>query len=145
MITLTTEQAQQIEDALDTAYGLALSGRSEHKYATALATIRAARSQTEGSEERFWVSDANMPSFQAWLNLFVESRIMEDRAARAQEQLETPFQIGQRLAREGQGISAIWGAVERDSDMDECVRGMRSVWNADSYVAEQADQKSNLQ
>ena len=51
MTTLTTEQAQQIEEALDTAYGLAESGWAEHKYATALATIRAARAQEQAEQE----------------------------------------------------------------------------------------------
>ena len=51
MITLTEEQAQQIEEALDTAYGLAESGWAEHKYATALATIRAARAQEQAEQE----------------------------------------------------------------------------------------------
>ena len=50
------------------------------------------------------------------------------------EQAETPFQLGQRLAREGQGISAIVYEIERDSDFDECLRGMRSVWNGDNPV-----------
>jgi len=57
MIRLTTEQAQQIEEALDTAYGLAESNWTEHKYATALATIRAARAQ-EQAELNLEQSDA---------------------------------------------------------------------------------------
>jgi hypothetical protein len=57
MITLTTEQAQQIEEALDTAYGLAESGWAEHKYATALATIRAARAQGQAEQEPVAIAD----------------------------------------------------------------------------------------
>ena len=69
MITLTTEQAQLIEDALDTAYGLAESGRAEHKYATALATIRAARAHEQAEQEPVGRWNWNEAKFE-WLTKF---------------------------------------------------------------------------
>lgn len=44
-------------------------------------------------------------------------------AAEATKKVETPYQTGQRLYRNGVGISDIWGAVKSDVDMDECQRG----------------------
>lgn len=93
MIYLTTEQAQQIEEALEDI-------------------VRVFQFETGTPVEALAVI----------------------RAARAHGQAETPFQLGQRLAREGQGISAIVYEIERDSDFDECLRGMRSVWNGDNPV-----------
>jgi hypothetical protein len=40
---------------------------------------------------------------------------------------ETPFDIGRRLATENMGISSIWGAIEKDSDLEEAHRGFMSV------------------
>lgn len=40
---------------------------------------------------------------------------------------ERPYEVGARLAREGHGISAIWGAVQSDSDMEEAQRGYENV------------------
>ena len=53
----------------------------------------------------------------------------------------TPYQIGKRLFRDGHGISSIWGAVERDADMDECHRGYDDAYNGvkEGKVAMQED------
>ena len=40
---------------------------------------------------------------------------------------ERPYEIGARLARQGHGISAIWGAVQSDSDMAEAQRGYENA------------------
>jgi hypothetical protein len=39
---------------------------------------------------------------------------------------ETLFQKGQRLAKEGHGLSNLWGNCAKDSDMDEVQRGMEA-------------------
>ena len=36
---------------------------------------------------------------------------------------ETPYKVGQRLFKEGKGISDLWGAVETDEDLKEAHRG----------------------
>lgn len=40
---------------------------------------------------------------------------------------ETPYEIGQRLFKEGKGISFIAGAVSRDSEIEECHLGYLSA------------------
>lgn len=51
----------------------------------ALAAIREARAQTMSAGICPWVNKEDIPSFEAWLALFVEGRIAEDRAVRAHE------------------------------------------------------------
>lgn len=43
---------------------------------------------------------------------------------------ETLFQKGQRLAKEGHGLSNLWGNCAKDSDMDEVQRGMEAYWQS---------------
>jgi len=40
---------------------------------------------------------------------------------------EQPYEIGTRLAREGKGISDLWGAVKSDADMAEAQRGYEAA------------------
>ncbi len=42
---------------------------------------------------------------------------------------ETPYKVGQRLFKEGKGISDLWGAVENDEDLKEAHRGYDDAQN----------------
>ena len=56
MITLTTEQAQQIEEALKLAIRTSYSEHNNIKFEASLATIRAARAQEQAEQEQEPVS-----------------------------------------------------------------------------------------
>lgn len=43
---------------------------------------------------------------------------------------ETLYDKGWRLAKEGQGLSNLWGNCADDSEMDEVYRGMKAYWNS---------------
>ena len=43
---------------------------------------------------------------------------------------ETLFDKGWRLAKEGHGLSNLWGNCADDSEMDEVYRGMKAYWNS---------------
>lgn len=43
---------------------------------------------------------------------------------------ETLFERGWRLAKEGYGLSHIWGNCSYDSEMEEVNRGMDAYWNS---------------
>jgi hypothetical protein len=55
-----------------------------------------------------------------------------------------PFKIGQRLYKDGLGISDIWGAVKNDADMDEAFRGYEYEMTKAIKRAEQKETKSKL-
>jgi hypothetical protein len=55
-----------------------------------------------------------------------------------------PFKIGQRLYKDGLGVSDIWGAVKSDSDMDEAFRGYEYEMTKAIKRAEQKEIKSKL-
>jgi hypothetical protein len=54
---------------------------------------------------------------------YVKVLAVIDGALKAAQAQESPFEIGQRLRREGRGISDLWGAVGSDADMPEAHRG----------------------
>lgn len=51
------------------------------------------------------------------------AKIKIQKALAAEPAEETPYSIGRRLAREGFGVSHIWGAVKCDADMSDCQKG----------------------
>lgn len=56
---------------------------------------------------------------------YVYSKMID---AAPEPQTETPYEIGQRLAREGRGLSDVWGAVDHDDQVEEALKGfMASV------------------
>lgn len=57
---------------------------------------------------------------------------------------QTPYQIGKRLYKDGHGISSIWGAVEHDSDLDECQRGYDDALAKDRAKQNRKEIKSKL-
>jgi hypothetical protein len=54
---------------------------------------------------------------------YVNVLVVIDGALKAAQAQESPFEIGQRLRREGRGISDLWGAVGSDADVPEAHRG----------------------
>ncbi len=42
---------------------------------------------------------------------------------------EDPYKVGQRLFKEGKGISDLWSAVENDDDLKEAHRGYNDAQN----------------
>ncbi len=55
-----------------------------------------------------------------------------------------PFKIGQRLYKDGLGISDIWGAVKNDADMDQAFRGYEYEMTKAIKRSEQKEIKSAL-
>jgi len=49
------------------------------------------------------------------------------RAKRALAQPETPYEIGQRIAKTGGGISHLWSAVLNDGEIAEAERGFKEA------------------
>ena len=60
--------------------------------------------------------------------IFGDDSLSSKAAAALREALaEQPYEIGTRLAREGKGISDLWGAVKSDADMAEAQRGYEAA------------------
>ncbi len=55
-----------------------------------------------------------------------------------------PFKIGQRLYKDGLGISDIWGAVKNDADMEAAFRGYEYEMTKAIKRAEQKEIKTKL-
>lgn len=55
-----------------------------------------------------------------------------------------PFKIGQKIYKDGLGISDIWGAVKSDADMDEAFRGYEYELTKAVKRSEKKEIKSKL-
>lgn len=56
----------------------------------------------------------------------------------------SPYNIGKKLYNDGYGVSDIWSAVRKDSDMDEAWRGYIDAKAKDEQRQDQAALRSQL-